>query len=99
MTGFCHDAHFRNLVTVGADELKDLIINKDITASLLTCIKEVIICYLCHAMLELSISLQCCTALEQISVETGKDKQAASRKDEWNRILEHTLHSLSSMRY
>ena len=31
----------RNLVTVGADEFKDVVINNDITVALLTCIKEV----------------------------------------------------------
>ena len=41
MIGFCNDVRFRNLVTVGADELKDHVINNDITASLLACIKEV----------------------------------------------------------
>ena len=41
MFGFCNDMQFRNLVTVEADELKELVINNDITVSLLTCIKEV----------------------------------------------------------
>lgn len=31
----------RNLVTVGADEFKDVVINNDVTVALLTCIKEV----------------------------------------------------------
>ena len=33
--------HCRNLVTVGADEFKDVVINNDITVALLMCIKEV----------------------------------------------------------
>ena len=42
--------------------------------------------------------LQCSAALEQTAGVADKEKQVTARKAEWSRILENSLHSLSTMR-